>query len=83
MLLGAHRGLAEAGLREEVRRASAPVIKLFAHSPESWRELWDGRVFEKGTVRVEAILHEVKRPDVTGISEDTKFHFLWWSVTRL
>ena len=83
MLLGGHRGLPVAGLRREARRATAPEIKLFAHSPESWRELWDGQVFEKGTVRVEAALHEVKRPDVTGVPEDTKFHFLWWSVTRL
>ncbi|KAI1794945.1 hypothetical protein LXA43DRAFT_883162 [Ganoderma leucocontextum] len=78
MLLGAHRGLPEKGLRRLVRLGDAPDISLFTHSPDSWRELWDGQVFEKGTVRVEAVVHEVKRPDLTGV-----FYFLWWSVTRL
>ncbi|PIL22771.1 hypothetical protein GSI_15465 [Ganoderma sinense ZZ0214-1] len=56
MLLGAHRGLVEAGVRKEVRRGNASTIQLFGHSPESWKELWDGQVFEKGTVKVDALL---------------------------
>ena len=83
MLLGGHRGLVEPGVRREDRRGDALVIKLFGHSPESWRELWDGQIFEKGTVRVDAMLHEVTRPDVMGASADAKFYTLWWSVTRL
>lgn len=50
----------------------------FAHSPESWSSLWDGEVFEKGTVKVETELAE--------FPVDDKGHFLMmmrWSVTRL
>ncbi|KAM5539468.1 hypothetical protein V8D89_006920 [Ganoderma adspersum] len=83
MLLGAHRGLEHAGVRREEKHGNSQVVKLFGHSPESWKELWDGKIFEKGTVKVEAILNEVKRPEVTKVSADTKFYFLWWSVTRL
>ncbi|KAM5539470.1 hypothetical protein V8D89_006922 [Ganoderma adspersum] len=83
MLIGGHRGLVEPGVLREDRRGNAQVIKRFGHSPESWKELWDGHIFEKGTVRVDAILNEVKRPDVTGVLADTKFYTLWWSVTRL
>ena len=56
--------------------------QMFCHSPESWTELWDGLVFEKGvvTVQVKLVQVETKEPDepqsrtVTG---------LVWSVTRL
>ncbi|KAG2051628.1 hypothetical protein BDR06DRAFT_889242 [Suillus hirtellus] len=49
----------------------------FAHSPESWSSLWDGEVFEKGTVKVETELAE--------FPVDDKGHLMMmrWSVTRL
>ncbi|KAI1797519.1 hypothetical protein LXA43DRAFT_877015 [Ganoderma leucocontextum] len=83
MLLGAHGGRPEKGLRVEMSRSNSHGITMFCHSPESWVELWDGQVFEKGTVKVDAGLVEIKRPDLTHVSEETKFYFLWWSVTRL
>ena len=49
---------------------------VFCHSPESWTELWDGEIFEKGTVRVETELIAVNRGgDIA--------HWMKWSVTRL
>ncbi|PIL24459.1 hypothetical protein GSI_14213 [Ganoderma sinense ZZ0214-1] len=87
MLIGGHRGLPEAGVWTDGRwrRAGEDGTVRFGHSPESWAALWDGQVFEKGTVRVEAVLREVERaPDVAGAeSGDTKSYNLCWSVTRL
>jgi len=54
----------------------------FCHSPETWSELWDGVVFKKGTVKVEAMLKEVQRKDLTD-DKDARFWVMVWSVTRL
>ncbi|PIL24450.1 hypothetical protein GSI_14204 [Ganoderma sinense ZZ0214-1] len=84
MLIGGHRGQPVAGVRTDLGRRRQDGTKRFAHSPESWAALWDGQVFEKGTVRVEAVLREVERPgDLAGVSGDTKSYNLCWSVTRL
>ena len=83
MLLGAHGGRPVKGLRVEMYRPNSHGITMFCHCPESWKELWDGQVFKKGTVKVEAGLVEIERKDLTHISEETKFSLLWWSVTRL
>ncbi|KAH7907272.1 hypothetical protein BJ138DRAFT_1014785 [Hygrophoropsis aurantiaca] len=48
----------------------------FCHSPESWVDLWDGEVFERGTVKVDARL--IQYPDIK-----EEFHVLLWSVLRL
>ena len=55
---------------------------LFCHSPESWTELWDGLVFEKGVVAVQAKLvpEEHKEPDRP---QSTVLNMLVWTVTRL
>ena len=83
MLLGAHGGQPKKGSQVETFGPSSREIAMFCHSPESWEELWDGQVFEKGTVEVEAGLHEVNRIDLVSVSGDNKFYILWWSVTRL
>ena len=53
---------------------------MYVHSPESWKDLWEGQVFEKCSVKVEARLHTVERFDPTG---ETHITLLRWSVTRL
>lgn len=61
-----------------MRHTSVNVVQrhVFCHSPESWTELWDGEIFEKGTVRVETELIAVNRGgDIA--------HWMKWSVTRL
>ena len=80
MIFGSHMGTHEP---EGCTRPSELMGEIFAHSPESWTKLWDGGVFKKGTVKVEAGLVEIERKDLTHISEETKFYLLWWSVTRL
>ncbi|KAI0757381.1 hypothetical protein C8Q80DRAFT_1090761 [Daedaleopsis nitida] len=82
MLLGSHGGRPVKGLRIEASRANSHGIPMFCHSPESWTELWDGTVFEKGTVKVATQLVEIVRRDLAK-SEDSRFWLLVWSVTRL
>lgn len=50
--------------------------QLFAHSPKTWSSLWDGEVFEKGSVKVETELIEVAIREV-------QFLMMRWSVVRL
>jgi hypothetical protein len=56
-------------------------LKGFCHSPESWKELWDEIVFEKGTVSVEVGAKLIDR----GPGKRTDDGIIWmsWSVTRL
>lgn len=84
LLFGSQGGLPVKGWkREEAPNTGSDSDKIpfemFCHSPESWAELWDGQVFEKGSVRVDAVLKKAERPDLGG----EEFFFLWWSVTRL
>ena len=58
-----------------------PVVRLFCHSPASWAALWDGVVFSKGTVRVEAELRELSL--YVGSPPEQRFWWMFWSVTRL
>ena len=85
LILGAHGGRPEKGERIEYRRPSSHGNRMFCHSPESWIEIWDGQVFRKGTVKVDARLVEVERRDLDqlALAEQAKFYLLVWSVTRL
>lgn len=51
-IFGWSTGLAEAGYIEFLGTVSHP--QHFCHSPSSWEELWNGLVFQRGTVKVEA-----------------------------
>ena len=85
LILGAHGGRPEKGERIEYRRPNSHGNRMFCHSPESWIEIWDGQVFRKGTVKVDARLVEVERRDLDqlALAEQAKFYLLVWSVTRL
>jgi len=86
MMFGSHMGSKVPGTRQTERGTT-----IFVHSPESWAKLWDGEIFKKGTVKVEATLvdfvglmvkgnpNEVELP--TELEE--KRYFLAWSVTRI
>lgn len=80
VIFGKHAGKAEKGFRLETTEKGS--FKMFCHSPLSWMELWDGQVFRKGTVRVEAVLEPYPREDIT-FEKGSEFTFLAWSVTRL
>jgi hypothetical protein len=48
---------------------------VFAHSPESWTELWTG-IFKEGSVKVEALLHPAPG------STDPGLLLLGWAIIR-
>ena len=76
IIFGSHITMPVDGIRENFLGNEA-----FCHSPESWKELWDGILFEKGTVNVEA---SVKLVD-WGIGKGIDVKLIWtsWSVTRV
>ncbi|KAF9266941.1 hypothetical protein L218DRAFT_956033 [Marasmius fiardii PR-910] len=78
MIFGIQLGQEVAGVRElkhpdNTNRQS----QRFLHSPESWKELWDGGVFPTGSVKVEAKLISVEPDRKDGIS------VLIWSCALL
>ncbi|RPD81612.1 hypothetical protein L226DRAFT_474830 [Lentinus tigrinus ALCF2SS1-7] len=85
MILGSHGGRPEKGFRTESSRTNSHGMTMFCHSPESWTELWDGQIFKKGTVKVEAFLLEIKRKDLepTDPTPEARFYLMVWSITRL
>ena len=76
VLFGAHGTTLVNGIRQH------SLGESFCHCPESWKELWNGNVFEKGTVSVEVEVGVklINMGSGRGI-QDT----IWmsWSVTRL
>ena len=58
-IFGWSPGLREAGYIEYECKASYP--RQFFHSPSSWEALWNGVVFPKGSVEVEARLEDFER----------------------
>ncbi|KAG6918988.1 hypothetical protein DXG01_010227 [Tephrocybe rancida] len=80
IIFGAHGGQAEKGFWKEALKNSGKY--MFCHSPETWKELWDGEVFKKGAVKVKAGLHEMERKDLFA-APGSRFYVMWWSVTRL
>lgn len=83
VIFGHHIGNEVAGPRTKANsRGQYP----YDHSPESWKELWDGFVFEKGKVEVWCILHELTGSGIDTKSifnDDRKISILIWSVKRL
>ena len=76
IIFGHHLAMPVAGVRHTIVTNKA----LYCHSPETWAELWNGQVFEKGTVDVWSTLLEIGTKELVG---DTKAYLLIWSVTRL
>ncbi|KAK0459031.1 uncharacterized protein EV420DRAFT_1541956 [Desarmillaria tabescens] len=79
MIFGLHGGRQEKGLRTEVGLNSGRRSPMFCHSPESWKSLWDGEIYPKGTVRVDAFLHEHDHPEM--IDSGAKSYLLVWCIT--
>ncbi|KAI0322175.1 hypothetical protein OF83DRAFT_1167835 [Amylostereum chailletii] len=81
MIFGQHSGLPQKGFR----MSSFLAREGFAHGPDSWRELWDGEVFAKGTVKVETELKEVDSRELKfgEFPEGFKSYLFIWKVIRL
>ena len=76
-IFGQHVALREKGFRQSEREGH----RMFCHSPASWKDLWDGQVFEKGLVKVQVYLLEIPF-DVDGLPMRYST-ILIWSVVRL
>ncbi|KIK76682.1 hypothetical protein PAXRUDRAFT_835266 [Paxillus rubicundulus Ve08.2h10] len=72
IICGGNRALPEKGRTTE----SLIGTSMFCHCPQTWAEMWDGVVFPKGSVEVEAHLVEM---DMLG----HKNWYMMWSVKRL
>jgi hypothetical protein len=74
VICGYQVGTLEQGMVNAIIRGSKH--QLFTHSPKTWSSLWDGEVFEKGSVEVETELVEVPL-------HVEQFFMMKWSVVRL
>ncbi|KAG1750827.1 hypothetical protein EDB19DRAFT_1893347 [Suillus lakei] len=74
VICGGHTGALEKGIG--AADISNTEYQMFSHSPQTWSSLWDGEVFEKGTVKVETELVEIP-------AYNKGFLIMMWSVTRL
>ncbi|KAH9926329.1 uncharacterized protein BXZ73DRAFT_49409 [Epithele typhae] len=81
MLLGKQAAQRESGVNTQ-GGAAGQEVTMFFHNAESWTALWDGGVFAKGTVEVEAQLVE---PPVWHQAEKSRavYCVMEWSVTRV
>ncbi|KAK0495307.1 hypothetical protein EDD18DRAFT_1171603 [Armillaria luteobubalina] len=81
MIFGSHLGRHEKGFRIEIDTNSSHRRNMFCHSPESWRSMWDGEIFPKGTVRVDAVLRERGCSDI--VVPGAIVYVLTWCITVL
>ncbi|PFH52913.1 hypothetical protein AMATHDRAFT_1651 [Amanita thiersii Skay4041] len=79
VIFGSHVGKLVKGIRSIAPRGS--TVSMFCHSPDSWRDVWNGQVFAKDTIHVEAGLKEIDRDIGFGVEEEV--WILYWSIKRL
>ena len=82
IIFGSHGSMPVKGQRPGAFR------KMFCHSPESWTQMWEEQIFEKGQVKVNAVLRELnvvleRRERALPVEEGRKSYWLGWSVVRL
>jgi len=82
IIFGLHGGMPVKGQRQPF------FAKMFCHSPESWAQMWEEEIFEKGQVKVNGVLRDVtmaaKRLEKgVPVEEGAMYYLLDWSVERL
>ena len=82
IISGSHGGMPSKGQRNEV------YPEMFCHSPESWVQMWEEQIFQKGQVKASAFLVEMSMAaERLGVMDPArkgaKFYGLAWSVERL
>ena len=66
------------------RRVCTLIFEVVRCIVTRWKALWDGEVFVKGSVKVEAELKAVELKDLEELRLGVeKFYLLAWSVTRI
>jgi hypothetical protein len=76
IILGGHVG----NLVKGTKLNAASGRMTFCHSPESWKDLWEEQVFEKGEVLVDTHIVELAYKSNERVD---KVYWLSWSITRL
>ncbi|KAJ7477715.1 hypothetical protein FB451DRAFT_1338814 [Mycena latifolia] len=74
MIFGSHGALPTKG-----NTLGSRNNQIFCHSPESWKEMWEEQVFERGTVEVQAYLKSSGKV----LNPTTDWWMMYWSVKRL
>ena len=69
-------------------RPHGTFSRMFCHSPESWAQMWEEQIFEKGQIKVNTILREKgfaggKLGKVFPVEVGDKSYVLVWSIERL
>ena len=82
IIFGAHGGMPVKGQYQPF----SP--KMFCHSPESWTQMWEEQIFEKGQVKANAVLRDLttiirRLEKEVQVEEGDKFYMIEWSVERL
>ncbi|KAI0059928.1 hypothetical protein BV25DRAFT_1828338 [Artomyces pyxidatus] len=80
-IFGWSTGKDEAGFVEFEGGVSHP--RQYCHSPESWAQLWNGGVFETGTVEVVAMNREFEEVIGLKLKGDAVLKKMEWAVRRL
>jgi len=79
VILGSQMGSPVKGINQ-----TTDGFNAYCHSSDSWKELWNGQVFDKGKVKVEVSLLPVERKSIFLEAIDgINIFVLAWSVTRL
>ncbi|KDQ58882.1 hypothetical protein JAAARDRAFT_128232 [Jaapia argillacea MUCL 33604] len=87
IIFSSHSAATIKGVRVRELAEQCEYRETFRHSPESWKEIWDRDVFEKGSVEVFMKLMEIQRGELRlgvgdGANGTTVNWLLWW-VKRL
>ncbi|KIJ36600.1 hypothetical protein M422DRAFT_179173, partial [Sphaerobolus stellatus SS14] len=82
MIFGVHVGRPVKGFRVEGAGLGGLGASMFCHSAESWKTLWEEKIFPPGTIHVEAEVTEMSRDDLNA-PPSIKFYQLTWCIRRL
>ena len=82
MIFGWHVAEPEKGPMKSARFRNGDPITMFCHSVESWKEMWESEVFEKGAVEVRAELQPLEAPPGAVPTTINPWQLVW-SVTRV
>ena len=82
IIFGVHGGMPVKGQHQPF------FPKMFCHSPESWTQMWEEQIFEKGQVKVNVVLRDLttaarRLEKGVPVEEGAMYYLLDWSVERL
>lgn len=85
MIFGVHVSRPEKGFRTEAPPPAPGYLGnlMFCHNVDSWKDLWEEKVFKKGSVKADVELAEQPRADLVLLEPGVKFYQLRWCVTRM